>query len=104
VHDDRSGHLFVLLERARADWSPEEQEHTHGESSVPNSLVGQMRFFEHVIEVLDAATGELLATLSAGDTYLMNFVDDGRVVGIHSGPGGEEWPVIFRVSKSTNLN
>jgi hypothetical protein len=102
VHDDGSGHLYVLLERARADWSPEEQEHTHGESSVPNSLVGQMRFFEHVIEVLDAATGELLATLSAGDTYLMNFVDDGRVVGIHAGPDGEEWPVVFRVSRSTN--
>jgi hypothetical protein len=98
IHQDRDGHLLVLLERARADWQPERGAVKGREGSGPNSLPGQMRYFEHLIEVLDPTSGALLATLSGGDTYLINFVDDDRLVGIQSGPDGEEWPAIYRVT------
>lgn len=98
IHQDRDGHLLVLLERARADWQPEMGAVKGREGSGPNSLPGQMRYFEHLIEVLDPTNGTLLTTLSGGDTYLMNFVDDDRLVGIQPGPDGEEWPAIYRVT------
>lgn len=101
IHQDRAGRLLVLLERARADWRPESGAGRGREPSGPNSLPGQMRYFEHVIEILDPVSGALLATLTGGDTYLMNFVDDDRLVGIQPGPGGEEWPVVYRVTHST---
>ncbi|MDZ4259243.1 MAG: hypothetical protein U0974_14060 [Gemmatimonadales bacterium] len=98
IHQDRDGHLMVLLERARADWQPERGAVKGQEPSGPSSLPEQMRYFEHLIEILDPTNGTLLATVSGGDTYLMNFVDDDRLVGIQSGPDGEEWPTIYRVT------
>jgi hypothetical protein len=100
IHQDRAGRLLVLLERARADWTPEGAAPRGREPTTPNSLAGQMRYFEHLIEVLDPDDGALLATLTGGDTYFLSFVDDGRLVAIQPGPDGEEWPAVYRVTRS----
>lgn len=38
-----------------------------------------------------------------GWTYLMNFVDDGRLVGLKEGRNGEELPVVYRVFHPTTM-
>lgn len=97
IHQARSGHLFVVLERARADWSPTPDSDSRRESSEGNSLIAQMKQFEHVVEVLEPESGALLASIPSEGTYLINFVDDDRLLGLVAGPDGEELLVIFRV-------
>jgi hypothetical protein len=84
------------MERARAD-RPDEPDRGGRESSKPSSLVDRLAFMEQIIEVLDPRTGALLGTMQLPGKYLINFVDDGRLVALQAGPNGEELPVVYRV-------
>lgn len=96
LHWDGKGHLFVMMERARAD-RPDQPDNGGREPTRASSLTERLTFMEQVIEVIDVSTGELLGAMQVPGTYLMNFVDDGRLVGLKDGRNGEELPVVYRV-------
>ncbi len=97
LHQDHDGHLFVLIERANPDFKPTGIQPAR-ESGKSEPLTSRLRYLEQVIEVLYAATGELLETIGITGTYLLNFVDDGRLVGLRANADGGELPVIFTLS------
>lgn len=98
LHEDHDGHLLVLIERANPDFKPTGVRPSQEGSGKAESLTSRLRYLEQVIEVLDASTGTLLGTIVSHGTYLLNFVDDGRLIGIRSNEDGSEFPVILRVS------
>jgi len=100
VHQDHDGHLLVMLERARPDWSASERG-GHLESGKLVSLLDRLAYEEQIIEVLDAKSGTLISTINNQGSFLLNFVDDDRVIGITQGAEGREVLVVYRVSHPT---
>jgi hypothetical protein len=95
IHQDRSGHLVVILERARPG-SPTMPGAGGHESGVTTSLVERLASLEQVIEVLDADTGALIAsTPGPRDVFLMRSLEDDRIVGIGTDPSGRDLPVVY---------
>lgn len=96
IHQDRDGHLIVILERARPGFlSPATV--PDREPTEPSSLTDHLEFMEQVIEVLDPSTGSLLGTVENRDTYLLYPLEDDRIVAIGSTADGAEFPIVYRL-------
>lgn len=91
-----TGGIYVLLERARSDFAPTGKR-TFDEEEKTKSLTDRLTYMEQVVEVIDGTTGGLKATFVNKEGYLLQFVEDGRLVGVTAGPDGSEWPIIYRV-------
>lgn len=98
IHLDADGHLLVMIERARSD-RPDEPDVGTREVHVESSLLDRLAYMEQLIEVLDAESGELLGEVQLPGKYLINFVDDDRLVALMEGSNGEELPVVYRLAR-----
>ena len=96
VHQDSDGHLIVILERARSDFSTTGQ---RGEAEPSSSIAlgDRLEFMEQIIEVLDPESGALLGSIRHSGSYLLNAITGDRVVGVGSYPDGMEYPIIYRL-------
>lgn len=101
IHRDSGGRLLVMMERARPD-RPDAPDVGGREPHDGSSLLDRLAFMEQLIEVLDAESGELLGVVQLPGAYLINFVDDGRLVALQAGQNGEEFPVVYRLEHSVN--
>ncbi len=102
VHQDRHGHLVVLLERARSDWAPnaaaEAASKSQKESSTQYLPTHHMQYVEQVIEILDSRTTALLGSVVNDSKYLiMQFLDDDRLFGLREGKDGRQLPILWRL-------
>lgn len=94
IHKDTSGHLLVLIERARSDFKPKPP----NEPARGYAPTDRMRYCEQLVETIDEKTGELLGTaINRTDVLLMQFLADGRLFGIRKQSNGDLLPVIWRM-------
>jgi hypothetical protein len=98
IHLDLEGRLLVMIERARRD-RPDEPDNDGREPHSGSSLLERLAFMEQLVEIIDAGTGELLGEVRLPERYLVNFVDDGRLVVLREGEDGEELPAVYRLER-----
>ena len=101
VSTDSLDRLWVLVRRARADWAPQPLFRERGERPLPASQVPTRgflsRFYETVIDVFDAGTGQLIASeVVSGE--IVGFASSGVVFAVEEDESGMVSLRLSRVS------
>jgi hypothetical protein len=94
---DVHGHLLVLIQRARPDWRPSGAKRSRIESARGLVLTEQLQYVEQIIEIIDAASGSLVATVHGGEGYLLTLLRDGSVLGLTAGSDDRELTTLWRI-------